>query len=323
MAAPMPMAMPMAAPNTPWVEKYRPTEFKHIVLNALNEKIIQNMLADNYIPNLLFYGPPGTGKTTTIINLIKAYQIKNHQQNRGFMIQLNASDERGIDTIRNQIFQFAQTNALLTKGMKFVILDEVDYMTKNAQQALKLIVQQFKTSVRFCLICNYVGRIDDSLQSEFMRLGFNQLPEKAIVDFLQVINITENLLLTDEHLRAIQTLYGSDMRSMINYMQGHQSFLSQQFIVNDQVWGRLTEVLKSGQGGALDLLQQISRDFQLEDTQIITDYLNYVIARQPALLSAVFFDSVEFLLHAPGVHVAYLKNYMVLRLQELWAKKIE
>ena len=281
------------------------------------------MLADDYIPNLLFYGPPGTGKTTTIINLIKAYQIKNHQQNRGFMIQLNASDERGIDTIRNQIFQFAQTNALLTKGMKFVILDEVDYMTKNAQQALKLIVQQFKTSVRFCLICNYVGRIDDSLQSEFMRLGFNQLPEKAIVDFLQVINITENLLLTDEHLRAIQTLYGSDMRSMINYMQGHQSFLSQQFIVNDQVWGRLTEALKSGQGRALDLLQQISRDFQLEDTQIITDYLNYVIARQPALLSAAFFDSVEFLLHAPGVHVAYLKNYMVLRLQELWAKKIE
>ena len=116
--------------NMPWVEKYRPTSFDNIVLDPINRQIFENIINQNNIPNLIFYGPPGTGKTTTIINLINKYQEKYNQKNKGLMIHLNASDERGIDVIRNQINNFVNTKTLFTHGIKFIILDEVDYMTK-------------------------------------------------------------------------------------------------------------------------------------------------------------------------------------------------
>jgi len=114
----------------PWVEKYRPQNFEDIVLDNNNEIIFENMIEKNYIPNILLYGPPGTGKTTTIINLINKFQSKNNQLNKGLMIHLNASDERGIDIIRNQINNFVNSKTLFNVGTKFIILDEVDYMTK-------------------------------------------------------------------------------------------------------------------------------------------------------------------------------------------------
>ena len=141
--------------HSPWVEKYRPTEFDEIVLDATNKKILTNVIDKKYFPNLLFYGPPGTGKTTTIINLIKLYQNTYSTKRKDYMIHLNASDDRGIDIIRNQISQFVNTKSLFGDGMKFVILDEVDYMTKNAQQALRSLIQQYSTNIRFCLICKF------------------------------------------------------------------------------------------------------------------------------------------------------------------------
>jgi len=123
---------------TPWVEKYRPNTFNEIVLDPLNKKILENIIKNEHFPNLLFYGPPGTGKTTSVINLIKAYQ--DTSDNKNLMIHLNASDERGIDIIRNQINTFVNSKSLFNDGMKFVILDEVDYMTKNAQIALRYLL---------------------------------------------------------------------------------------------------------------------------------------------------------------------------------------
>ena len=125
----------------PWVEKYRPNNFDDIVLDKYNKIIFNNILKKNYIPNILLFGPPGTGKTTTIINLINKFQHNNNQQNKGLMIHLNASDERGIDIIRNQINNFVNSKTLFNQGTKFIILDEVDYMTKNAQFALKYLLQ--------------------------------------------------------------------------------------------------------------------------------------------------------------------------------------
>ena len=147
----------------PFVEKYRPTIFDNIVLDPLNKQILKNIIENSYFPNLLFYGPPGTGKTTTIINLINAYQEKQNNKNKDLIIHLNASDERGIDIIRNQINYFVISKPLFNNGMKFVILDEVDYMTKNAQQALRYLLQNYTNNVRFCLICNYISKIDEGL----------------------------------------------------------------------------------------------------------------------------------------------------------------
>ena len=151
--------------GTPWVERFRPTKFDDIVLDPLNKKILTNIIKTSYFPNLLFFGPPGTGKTTTIINLVNSYQEVLGQKNKGLMIHLNASDERGIDIIRNQINQFVNSKSLFNQGTKFVILDEVDYMTKNAQQALRYLLQNYSNNVRFCLICNYISRIDEGLQN--------------------------------------------------------------------------------------------------------------------------------------------------------------
>ena len=155
----------------------------------LGIKLLENIIKQNNFPNLLFYGPPGTGKTTTIINLINRYQEHYNQKNKGLMIHLNASDDRGIDVIRNQINQFVNTKTLFGNGMKFVILDEVDYMTKNAQQALHYLIQQYSQNIRFCLICNYISKIDTSLQNEFIHLRFSQLPKKHILTFLKNIVI--------------------------------------------------------------------------------------------------------------------------------------
>ena len=153
----------------------------------MNKIILKNIIEKSYFPNLLLYGPPGTGKTTTIINLIKAYQERCNTKDPGLVIHLNASDERGIDVIRNQILQFVHSKTLFCNGLKFVILDEVDYMTKNAQQALCYLLQSYSKNVRFCLICNYISRIDEKLQNEFVKLPFNQLPKEEIIRFLQTI----------------------------------------------------------------------------------------------------------------------------------------
>ena len=207
--------------NSPWVEKYRPTKFDDIVLEPLNRTLLTNIIETNNFPNLLFYGPPGTGKTTTIINLINAYQEKNGQKRKGLKIHLNASDDRGIDIIRNQIKSFVDTKTLFGKGIKFVILDEVDYMTKNAQQALRYLIQQYINDIRFCLICNYISRIDMSLQNEFVRLRFCQLPKKDISYFLLDIVNKENINITQNQLSSIQNYFKSDIRSMINYIQSN------------------------------------------------------------------------------------------------------
>ena len=207
----------------PWVEKYRPTSFEEIVLGKQNKRIMTNILKTNSFPNLLFYGPPGTGKTTTVINLIAAYQKKNNQYNKELTIHLNASDERGIDIIRNHINQFVNSKALFNKGTKFIILDEVDSMTKNAQHALKYLLHGFNKNVRFCLICNYISRIDEPLQNEFIRLRFNQLPRSNIIKFLSLIISKENVNVPVETLESIQRLYKSDIRSMINYIQSNKN----------------------------------------------------------------------------------------------------
>ena len=231
--------------STPWVEKYRPSCFEDIVLDPLNKTLLKNIIDNNYFPNLLFYGPPGTGKTTTIINLVNVYQEKMNLKNKGLMIHLNASDERGIDIIRNQINSFVNSKSLFGDGMKFVILDEVDYMTKTAQIALRYLLNNYNNNfnVRFCLICNYISRIDESLQTEFVRMRFNQLPENDILKFLQKINLNENLKIKDDTLVSIQKHFMSDIRSMINYMQSNQDLIHECKIIKNDLWIQLTKYL--------------------------------------------------------------------------------
>ena len=298
----------------PFVEKYRPTQFENIVLDPLNKQILKNIIETSYFPNLLFYGPPGTGKTTTIINLIDSYQIKLNEKNKDLIIHLNASDERGIDIIRNQINFFVNSKPLFHTGMKFVILDEVDYMTKNAQQALRYLLQNYSSNVRFCLICNYISKIDEGLQNEFIRLRFNQLPKNDIINFLSHISNSEKLNMSENTLNCIQKLYKSDIRSMINFMQSNQNIVkddSDFHIIDNEVWENLLEMLLKIEklNSIKNFVHNMSIQYNIDKKNIIKDFLNYIIRNHPQHLSSDLLNFIENLMHSQiqnnNIHIYY------------------
>jgi replication factor C subunit 3/5 len=303
-----------------WMEKFRPKTLDDIVLDPLNKKILTNIIETGYFPNLLFYGPPGTGKTTTIINLVNSYQEKLNQKNKELMIHLNASDERGIDIIRSQINQFVNSKTIFKTGMKFVILDEVDYMTKNAQQALRYILQNFSNSVRFCLICNYISRIDEGLQNEFLRLRFNQLPEKDIIHFLNNISISENLHFNEKSLYLIQKLYKSDIRSMINFMQSNQHIKDNTIcVIDDSIWDILFDKINNQEDLTLlnVFINNISCQYNIDKKNIIKDFFNYIIRNKENLNVPEYFKFVENIIHFEDCKNSDYVNYSLIKLSTL------
>ena len=313
----------MTSSGIPFVELYRPKNFENIVLDPLNKQILKNIIETSYFPNLLFYGPPGTGKTTTIINLINAYQTKLNMKNKDLIIHLNASDERGIDIIRNQINYFVNSKPLFHTGMKFVILDEVDYMTKNAQQALRYLLQNYSNNVRFCLICNYISKIDEGLQNEFIRLRFNQLPKDDIVSFLKHISDSEKLNISHKSLYAIQKLYKSDIRSMINFMQSNQDIIkfdskeeASICIIDNDIWENIIEKIKKREKieNICSYVHLISIKYNIDKKNIIKDFLNYIIRNKPQSISPEFLNFVENLMHSQNLNN---KNHIFYSLSRL------
>ena len=160
---------------------------------------VEKFIEKNRLPHLLFYGPPGTGKTSTILAVARRIYgpdfrkqiLEVHTKPAYFVYayssrpQLNASDDRGIDVVREQIKQFAETRTLFSKGYKLIILDEADMMTQAAQAALRRVIEQFTKNVRFCIICNYVNKITPAIQSRCTRFRFSPLPIKEVERRLQ------------------------------------------------------------------------------------------------------------------------------------------
>ncbi len=302
-------------PNIPWVEKYRPTEFNNIVLNKYNKMILNNILKTNYFPNLLLYGPPGTGKTTTITNLINKYQKQNNKNIKGYMIHLNASDERGIEVIRLQINQFANAKALFGNGIKFVILDEVDYMTKNAQQALRYIVNEYSNNIRFCLIGNYISRIDTSLQNEFVRLKFNNLPTDDIISFLKNISNNEGLELDKKKIQYIKDLHDSDIRSMINYMQTNQNNIKNYKIINRIVWENLYKTITNKNNSINKIYKyivEISKEYNNEPLLLMINLLMYMIYNHKDLVTSNILRYYENTIHDKNTDLVYVIKSLIL-----------
>jgi replication factor C subunit 3/5 len=259
----------------------------------------------------MFYGPPGTGKTTTIINLINEYQRKYGETNKGSVIHLNASDERGIDIIRNQIFQFVKSKNFFEKGVKFVILDEVDYMTKNAQQALKYLLQSYCYNVRFCLICNYISKIDESLKNEFICIRFNQLPKQDIYKFIKNITLSENLVLSDKVIDTIQNNYNSDIRSMINFIQLNQNITQwERNIITDDIWETIFQLLKTGTlSQIMNYVHEISVQYNTDKKNIIKSYYHYIIRNKKELITPEYLTKVEKIMHFRGNNVEHMLMY--------------
>jgi len=230
------------------------------------------------------------------------------------VIHLYASDERGIDIIRNQIYQFVKTKNLFETGYKFVVLDEVDYMTKNAQQALKYLLQTCGNNVKFFLICNYISKIELSLQHEFVCVRFNQLPKQKIREFIREMCVKEDVNLTDQTIDNIQNLHKSDIRSMINFIQLNQNVIVQQSnIIDDTVWKRLYDLF-DGEKDKTKIkvfINRLSIHYNIDKKQIIKDYYNYLILNHPELINPETLENMETVIHNYDCNIDVLINYFI------------
>ena len=203
--------------SIPWIEKYRPSNIDEVELNNNILTTLKNLLKFNKIPHLLFYGPPGTGKTSTIIALTNELY---GSYSSSFIIHLNASDERGIDVVRDRIRDFCNAGLLFVENKKkLVILDEADSMTQDAQLALRQIIVRYTKNVRFCLICNYVYKIIPQLQSRFSKFRFKILDSKLIVSKVIYILNLEKIEYSETCLKILCNNCNGDMRKIINTIQ--------------------------------------------------------------------------------------------------------
>lgn len=202
--------------NIPWIEKYRPSKLESIKSQDYVRLSLEKLIEKNTIPHLLFFGSPGTGKTSTILACIKELERKGYVVSK---LELNTSDQRGINTVRKKIKEFASTRSFFKNGLKIIILDEADSMTNIAQCALRRIIEKYSKNVRFCIICNYINKIIPAIQSRCMKFRFSLLSDDEIKIKIKVIAENENIDISDNGIQTIVELSNGDMRKAINILQ--------------------------------------------------------------------------------------------------------
>ncbi|GAA5945105.1 replication factor C subunit 2 [Sporobolomyces koalae] len=247
--------------DQPWVEKYRPKNLGEVSAQEHTTTVLKKTLTSSNLPHMLFYGPPGTGKTSTILALCK--QLFGPELYRSRVLELNASDERGISVVREKIKNFAKTTVTTNHDpnfpappFKIVILDEADSMTQDAQSALRRIMENHSKITRFCLICNYVTRIIEPITSRCSKFRFKPLDTSSTSLRLKEICLKESVDCPDEALQALIKTSDGDLRRAITYLQSASrlhsatkepitAFSIQEIggVVPDQVMTRLGQAL--------------------------------------------------------------------------------
>ncbi len=199
-----------------WAEKYRPKSLDEIVNQEEIVKRLKKFVEEKNMPHLLFVGPPGTGKTTAAHALAHDLYGDNYRQ---YMLELNASDERGIDTIRTKVKEFARSRTPPNVPFKIVLLDEADNMTADAQQALRRLMEMYTASTRFILIANFPSKIIEPIQSRCAIFRFTPLKKEDVIARLKWICEQEGCKYTIEGLETIYEVSEGDMRRAINILQ--------------------------------------------------------------------------------------------------------
>lgn len=279
--------------NIPWVEKYRPKKIDEVAQQEEIVAVLKKTLEGSDLPNMLFYGPPGTGKTSTI--LAAARELFGKEMYRSRILELNASDERGINVVRSKIKTFAQLAAGGTTPdgrpcppFKIVILDEADSMTSAAQDALRRTIEKETRTTRFCLICNYVSRIIEPLTSRCTKFRFKPLTSEIQLKKLREISDAEQVACSDDALEAIISHTEGDLRKAITYLQSAQKLQGEEGISVEEINeiagvipdSLMTDLMRASSSGSFEKLENTVKDVLLEGypaTQILTQVHDSIV----------------------------------------------
>lgn len=245
-----------------WTEKYRPSSFEGFVGQEEIVKRVKNLVSSLNIPHLLFAGPAGTGKSTLALIVVKQLFGNGWREN---YLELNASDERGIDVVRQKVKDFARTKSLGTVPFKVIFLDEADALTREAQQALRRIMENYTTTCRFVLSCNYSSKIIDPIQSRCAVFRFKLLEKRDIDKVIKKISETEKLEVDEKGASTIYESSEGDCRRVINLMQSTAS-----------ISPRITK----------ELIETIVSSAKPSDIKIVLDYAlagDYINAKEKLL----------------------------------------
>ena len=206
--------------QTIWAEKYRPSKLSEVINQKHVVERVKSFAKEKSIPHLLFAGPAGTGKTTVALAISREIYGENWKQN---VLELNASDERGIDVIRNKVKEFARTRTLGSVDFRVIILDEADALTQEAQQALRRTMETFAGNARFILIVNWSSKIIEPIQSRCAVFRFKTLAESDIKKFIERIADGEKLKVSSDAFKSLISLSEGDLRKVANLLQSAAS----------------------------------------------------------------------------------------------------
>ena len=259
-----------------WTEKYRPKNLDEVVGQKHVTERLKAYVSSNNMPHLLLTGPAGTGKTTCSLALAKEMF---GDEWKGNFIELNASDERGIDVVRGKIKEFARTAPLGSAEFKIIFMDEADALTSDAQAALRRTMEKFSKICRFILSCNYSSKIIDPIQSRCAVFRFKPLSREDVSEYLNKIVTNEGIQIDDDAMEALVHVARGDMRRAVNSLQvaaaqsdriDVDTIYQTTGLANPEEVKKMLETALSGNFiGARDKLDEIMIEFGLSGQDII------------------------------------------------------